>query len=83
MVEAAFVGEEEKKYADWLKSLKGRFVPQTKREWSKDDEKMLRNIDDCIVKLPVFYSKIEINGEEKTCSDFIINARHWLKSLRS
>lgn len=69
-----------KKLFYWLKFLKDRVQP--KQEWSEEDEKMLKDIDACIVKLPVFFSQIEINGEDKTCKEFITSARNWLKSLR-
>ena len=50
--------------------------------WSKEDEKMLSDIDDFIKHLPVFYETIKINGKEKTTEQFVSCARNWLKSLK-
>lgn len=66
---------------EWFKSLKDRVQPQPKQEWTKEDEKMLSNIVDCIKNLPIFYESLNINGEDKTTEQFICDAINWLKSI--
>lgn len=51
-------------------------------KWSEEDEKMLSDITDCIIKLPVFFESIEINGENKVSSKFISEVKNWLKSFK-
>ncbi|MBP3732440.1 MAG: hypothetical protein J6I84_04265 [Bacilli bacterium] len=66
-------------FKNWLKSLKDRSL--SKQEWSEEDKKMVNDIVDCIKQLPIFYEKIEINGEQVLTSDFIPRARQWLSNL--
>lgn len=51
-------------------------------KWNEEDEKMLSDITDCIIKLPVFFESIEINGENKISSKFISEVKNWLKSFK-
>jgi hypothetical protein len=53
-----------------------------KHTWSEEDEEMLKDINDCIKNLPIFYETIQVNGEERTTQQFIYSVRNWLKSLK-
>lgn len=55
---------------------------EQKPEWSEEDNDILLDIDACIVKLPIFFEKIEVNGKDVLTSDFISKARKFLKSLK-
>ena len=52
----------------WLKSLKNRVIPQSKQEWSKEDENVLEDIEEAI-----------INYWHGDTQDILLD---WLKSLK-
>ena len=60
----------QKKYAEWLSSLKDKVLPQPKQEWSEDDVRNIQDIDSVL-----FYDK---NLPE----DSRIRLRNWLRSLK-
>jgi hypothetical protein len=68
--EESFTAEDDIVYANWLKSLRDRVVPQPKHEWSEEDEKML---DECI---------IAINSTETHDRDEKYDMNNWLNSLK-
>ena len=78
-----YLNEAKKYYADitevrecinWLKSLKDRVIPQSKQEWSEEDERNLQGIID----------EIEANKNQAPDYDLATYDRFlsWLKSLR-
>lgn len=70
-------GEEEKaayqREIDWLESLKDRVLPQPKQKWSKEDEKMTKNLTSELYNLE---ARKLIDKETKD------KYTKWLKSLR-
>ena len=61
------------KQIDWLKSLKGRVQPQSKQEWSEEDNKRIERIYDFLWKHKRGFSAIIWQIEEDA---------NWLKSLK-
>ena len=58
------------KVIDWLKSLKGKYVPQLKQDWSEEDERRRKKI------IHILSLDNRIKNEE------LSDINNWLKSLR-
>lgn len=63
---------------EFLKSLKGRVRP--KKEWNKEDEKMIGRLRNIVEKYAFSHSAVDVNGE--LCEKEYIEADNWLKSFK-
>ena len=91
IAEFIFNSKEDIKYRyEWIKCLgyDVKFLEdenqgeQKPAEWSEEDEKMFSDINDCIKNLPLLFSELKINDENKLCHEFIDKATTWLKNLK-
>lgn len=69
------IGKGKNNTVSWLKSLKSRVIPQSRQEWSKEDEKNLQGIID----------EIQANKNNAPSYDIPVYEGYlnWLKSLSS
>ena len=65
---------------NWLKSIKDRV--QSKQEWSEENEKMIDNIIDYMMPMPIFFTSTKGKSGKEYTKEFIKEAIDWLKSLR-
>ena len=68
-------GQSQEDLLDWLKSLKGRVLPQPKQEWSEEDEKCLENA--------IMYCEwARDKAPDLHCYETSEKSINWLKSLK-